>query len=77
MVRITVITAGLVFLAALVAGWVLSRLLSPPVAALDPAMEQFEQDADHFAFQAVRGTREVQNALGLLRPHGAAASSSL
>ncbi len=28
MVRITVITAGLVFLAALVAGWVLSRLLS-------------------------------------------------
>ena len=61
MVRITVITAGLVFLAALVAGWVLSRLLSRPLQQLETAMEQFEQDADHFAFQAVRGTREVQN----------------
>ena len=61
MVRITVITAGLVFLAALAAGWVLSRLLSRPLQQLETAMEQFEQDADHFAFQAVRGTREVQN----------------
>ena len=61
MVRITVITAGLVFLAALTAGWVLSRLLSRPLQQLETAMEQFEQDADHFAFQAVRGTREVQN----------------
>ena len=61
MVRITVITAGLVFLAALVAGWVLSRLLSRPLQQLETAMEQFEQDADHFAFQSVRGTREVQN----------------
>lgn len=61
MVRITVITAGLVFLAALAAGWVLSRLLSCLLQQLETAMEQFEQDADHFAFQAVRGTREVQN----------------
>ena len=61
MVRITVITAGLVFPAALTAGWVLSRLLSRPLQQLETAMEQFEQDADHFAFQAVRGTREVQN----------------
>lgn len=61
MVRITVITAGLVFLAALAAGWVLSRLLSRPLQQLETAMEQFEQDADHFAFQSVRGTREVQN----------------
>ena len=48
-------------LAALAAGWVLSRLLSRPLQQLETAMEQFEQDADHFAFQAVRGTREVQN----------------
>ena len=61
MVRITVITAGLVFWPALAAGWVLSRLLSRPLQQLETAMEQFEQDADHFAFQAVRGTREVQN----------------
>ena len=39
----------------------LSRLLSRPLQQLETAMEQFEQDADHFAFQAVRGTREVQN----------------
>lgn len=48
MVRITVITAGLVFLAALVAGWVLSRLLSRPLQQLETAMEQFEQHAEAY-----------------------------
>ena len=67
---------GVVFLAALVAGWVLSRLLSRPLQQLETAMEQFEQDADHFAFQAVRGTREVQN-LSDSFGHMVAASSSL
>ena len=61
MVRIAVATAALIFAAALAVGWVLSRLLSRPLQQLENAMEQFEQDADHFAFQSVRGTREVQN----------------
>ena len=39
----------------------LSRSLSLPLQQLENAMEQFEQDADRFAFHAVRGTREVQN----------------
>ena len=61
MVRIAVATAALIFMAALAMGWVLSRLLSRPLQQLENAMEAFEQDADHFAFHAVRGTREVQN----------------
>ena len=61
MVRIAVATAALIFAAALAVGWVLSRLLSRPLQQLENAMEAFEQDADHFAFHAVRGTREVQN----------------
>ena len=61
MVRIAVATAALIFAAALAVGWVLSRLLSRPLQQLENAMEQFEQDADHFVFCAVRGTREVQN----------------
>ena len=61
MVRIAVATAALIFVAALAVGWVLSRLLSRPLQQLENAMEAFEQDADHFAFCAVRGTREVQN----------------
>ena len=61
MVRIAVATAALIFVAALAVGWVLSRLLSRPLQQLENAMEAFEQDADHFAFHAVCGTREVQN----------------
>ena len=61
MVRIAVATAALIFAAALAVGWVLSRLLSRPLQQLENAMEAFEQDADHFVFRAMRGTREVQN----------------
>ena len=61
MARIAVATAVLILFAALIVGWVLSRSLSRPLQQLENAMEQFEQDADHFAFQSVRGTREVQN----------------
>ena len=61
MARIAVATAVLILFAALIVGWVLSRSLSRPLQQLETAMEQFEQDADHFAFQPVRGTREVQN----------------
>lgn len=61
MVHIAVATAALIFAAALAVGWVLSRLLSRPLQQLENAMEAFEQDADHFVFCAVRGTREVQN----------------
>lgn len=61
MARIAVATAVLILFAALIVGWVLSRSLSRPLQQLETAMEQFEQDADRFAFQSVRGTREVQN----------------
>ena len=61
MARIAVATAALIFAAALAVGWVLSRLLSRPLQQLENAMEAFEQDADHFVFCAMRGTREVQN----------------
>lgn len=61
MARIAVATAVLILFAALIVGWVLSRSLSRPLQQLETAMEQFEQDADHFAFQSVCGTREVQN----------------
>ena len=61
MARIAVATAVLILFAALIVGWVLSRSLSRPLQQLETAMEQFEQDADHFAFQPVHGTREVQN----------------
>ena len=61
MFRIAVATAALIFVMALAAGFVLSRYLSRPLQELESAMEQFEQDADRFAFRPVCGTREVQN----------------
>jgi len=60
MVRITLGTAAMILVAALLAGWVISRMLSHPLQQLETAMEQFEQDADGFTFQSVVGTREVQ-----------------
>ena len=60
MVRITLGTAAMILVAALLAGWVISRMLSYPLQQLETAMEQFEQDADGFTFQSVAGTREVQ-----------------
>lgn len=60
MVRITLGTAAMILAAALLAGWVISRMLSHPLQQLETAMEQFEQDADGFIFQSVAGTREVQ-----------------
>ena len=61
MFRIAVATAALIFVMALAAGLVLSRYLSRPLQELESAMEQFERDADRFAYLPVRGTREVQN----------------
>ena len=60
MVRITLGTAAMILVAALLAGWVISRMLSHPLQQLETAMEQFEQDADGFTFQSVAGTREVR-----------------
>ena len=60
MVRITLGTAAMILVAALLAGWGISRMLSHPLQQLETAMEQFEQDADGFTFQSVAGTREVQ-----------------
>lgn len=60
MARITMGTAALILVAALLVGWIISRMLSRPLQQLENAMEQFEQDADGFNFQPVAGTREVQ-----------------
>lgn len=60
MARITMGTAAMILVAALLVGWIISRMLSRPLQQLENAMEQFEQDADEFNFQPVAGTREVQ-----------------
>ncbi len=60
MVRITLATSAMILAAALLAGWVISHLLSRPLQRLETAMEQFEQDADGFTYEPVAGTREVQ-----------------
>ena len=60
MLRICLGVAATVLAAALGTGWVLSRILSRPLAALASAMERFEQGADHFAYEPVSGTREVE-----------------
>lgn len=60
MARITLGSAALILAAALLVGWIISRMLSHPLQKLETAMEQFEQDADGFTFQPVAGTREVQ-----------------
>ncbi|WP_346668457.1 sensor histidine kinase [uncultured Subdoligranulum sp.] len=60
MVRITVASSLLILAAALLAGWIISRLLSRPLQKLENAMEQFEQNADGFTYTPVAGTREVQ-----------------
>lgn len=60
MLRICLAVAFTVLAVVLGAGWVLSRILSRPLAALTAAMERFEQDADHFTYEPVAGTREVE-----------------
>lgn len=60
MVRIALATSAMILAAALLAGWIISRLLSRPLQQLETAMEQFEQDADGFTYEPVTGTREVQ-----------------
>ena len=60
MLRICLTVVITVLAVVLGAGWLLSRILSRPLAALTSAMERFEQDADHFAYEPVSGTREVE-----------------
>lgn len=60
MLRICLAVVVIVLAVVLGAGWLLSRILSRPLAALASAMERFEQDADHFAYEPVSGTREVE-----------------
>jgi two-component system sensor histidine kinase YesM len=40
---------------------VVSSILSRPLHELADAMENFEQDADHYAYQPIRGSREVHD----------------
>ena len=62
---ILLILAGLVLLAALIVSAVLSSMLSRPLRDLADAMEQFEEDADHFSYdppqQGVREVRHLSN----------------
>lgn len=60
MARITLGTAAMILVAALLVGWIISRLLSDPLQQLETAMEQFEKDADGFVYKPVGGTREVE-----------------
>ena len=61
MMQLTAALAVLVLAAALLTSWLLSRLLDRPLRGLADAMEKFEQDADHFTYRSVGGTKEVQD----------------
>ncbi len=60
MIYLSLSLAVVVLVAALLVSWLLSRLLGRPLQGLADAMERFEEDADHFTYRPVRGTREVQ-----------------
>lgn len=60
MIRLTCVLAVVVLVAALLASWLLTRMLGRPLRGLASAMENFEADADHFTYRPVGGTREVQ-----------------
>lgn len=60
MLWLSVCLAALVLAAGLLTAWLLSQLLSRPLQGLAAAMERFEQDADHFTYRQVGGTREVR-----------------
>ena len=60
MIQLSLVLAVVVLLTALFTSWLLSRLLGRPLRGLASAMESFEADADHFDYQPVGGTREVQ-----------------
>lgn len=59
-VDLSVGIAMLVLLAALLAGGILSRVLTNPLHRLARAMEDFERSAGSFTFHTIGGTREVQ-----------------
>ena len=60
MIHLSIVLAIVVLAAALLTSWLLSRLLGRPLRGLAAAMESFEEDADHFTYRPVGGTREVQ-----------------
>ena len=76
MLQLSCVLGALVLACALLTSWVLSRLLTRPLRGLAGAMESFEADADHFTYHP--GGRHAGGAgtFGLLRPYGAAPSSS-
>lgn len=64
MSQYTALIALAVLAVILVLAWVISRVLTRPLRQLETAMEQFEQDADHFSYTPPTGTREVQELAG-------------
>ena len=60
MTRVVLLASALILVAAFVVAYVLSRSLSRPLQQLENAMEDFEQNADGFVFNAITGTREVE-----------------
>lgn len=60
MIQLSLLLAVVVLAAAVLTSWLLFRLLGRPLRGLASAMEDFENDADHFSYRPVGGTREVQ-----------------
>ena len=67
MIRLSALLAAVLLVAAVLTSWLLSRLLTRPLRGLARAMESFEDDADHFTYRSVGGTREVQELSGSFR----------
>lgn len=57
---ILMVAVAVILVATLIISAMLSRVLSRPIQGLAAAMQQFEQDADNFAYKPVGGAQEVQ-----------------
>ena len=60
MTRIILIAAALILVAAVVVGFVLSRII-PPAAKLETPWKPLEQNADGFVFRSITGTRRSRS----------------
>jgi two-component system sensor histidine kinase YesM len=61
MIRISAAIVIAVLIITVLTSLVVSSILSRPLHELADAMENFEQDADHYAYQPIRGSREVHD----------------
>lgn len=61
LVYILLLVAAVMLAVTLLVSWLVSSVLSHPLHRLADAMQEFERDAGRFAYQPVRGAREVEN----------------